>query len=588
MSFFMRFQPFHRQLFIVTYALIIGIMLAFAAYIYQHERGLRIDALNTLLLSQSDELSQRMGIDSLDYKVIENFLQYTPHQDLRITILDLTGNVLYDNATLRFDTLLNHYTRPEIKQLSAQSTAYAIRSSSTMKKRVFYVAKRFPNYLIRAALPYEATLNFLSVKQGFIWIVLLILILATSLLYIFARKLGKSIALLRNFALRAQSLQAVDARELFPENDLFAISKIIVDVYRKLNVANNTLRNEHDKLLEHIQLSNDGIAIFSDKKKELISNKLFIQYANILADSPIVQLEDILKIPEFFKLSSFITEQQKRIITAENLRVQKSSILEKNGTVFRINCIVFQDNSFEIVMRDSTKQEEENRIKRQLTQNIAHELKTPVCSIQGYLETIINTPNLDIDKKHQFINRCYTQTTRLADLLRDISQLNRLDEAAQVFDKKFVNLSQLTERVVHELIGQLDEKKIKVQLNIDSNVEIYGNESLLYSIFRNLIDNSMEYAGNGVHIHISCYRTDENYYYFSYSDTGIGIAEGHLNRIFERFYRVDNGRSRKLGGTGLGLAIVKNAVIYHKGSIVAKNMQAGGLEFLFHLSRLGK
>ena len=112
-----------------------------------------------------------------------------------------------------------------------------------------------------------------------------------------------------------------------------------------------------------------------------------------------------------------------------------------------------------------------------------------------------------------------------------------------------------------------------------------GNYSLLYSIFRNLMDNAIAYAGTNIHINISCFREDENYYYFSFADTGIGVSPEHLNRLFERFYRVDKGRSRKLGGTGLGLAIVKNAVLIHGGTISAKNNQGGGLEFVFTLAK---
>lgn len=99
------------------------------------------------------------------------------------------------------------------------------------------------------------------------------------------------------------------------------------------------------------------------------------------------------------------------------------------------------------------------------------------------------------------------------------------------------------------------------------------------------MDNAIAYAGTDIHIHINCFREDENFYYFSFSDTGIGVSPEHLSRLFERFYRVDKGRSRKLGGTGLGLAIVKNSVLIHGGTISAKNNQGGGVEFVFTLAR---
>lgn len=576
--------PFHKRLFITIYALVVGIILAFTVYIYHHEKTLRKESLQALLLSYADEISLRIKQQgAVDQDAIREFEAYAPDRNMRITLLTKNGDVLYDSETLRPDTLQNHYSRPEVKALDTKPNSYAIRYSDSMGKNYFYAAKNFPDYIIRCALPYTSTITFLSVKKGFIWIVLLILLLSTVILYQLTHKLGKSIALLRDFASRAQGIQAVDTQMLFPENDLGAISKIIVDIYAQLNHANKELSREREKLLEHIQLSHEGIAIFSREKKEILTNKLFVQYASLISDNVISSSEEILQTPEFTALAAFIARQQRGKFADDSRK--ESHTITKNGKIFKTECIVFQDKSFEIVISDITKLEEENRVKRQLTQNIAHELKTPVSSIQGYMETIINTPDLSEEKRNQFIARCYSQTVRLTDLLRDISQLNRLDEASQLFEKQEVSIHEVVHNIVHELQTELEQRNIATRIDIDAAVKILGNASLVYSIFRNLMDNSISYAGDGVRIHISCYRADENYYYFSYSDTGVGVSEEHLNRLFERFYRVDNGRSRKQGGTGLGLAIVKNAVLYHKGTISAKNMLTGGLEFLFSLKK---
>lgn len=139
--------------------------------------------------------------------------------------------------------------------------------------------------------------------------------------------------------------------------------------------------------------------------------------------------------------------------------------------------------------------------------------------------------------------------------------------------------------IINEVSLELEEKHISIVDSLKKGIQIKGNYSLLYSIFRNLMDNAIAYAGTNIQININCFREDENYYYFSFADTGIGVSPEHLNRLFERFYRVDKGRSRKLGGTGLGLAIVKNAVIIHGGNISAKNNQGGGLEFVFTLAK---
>ena len=154
-----------------------------------------------------------------------------------------------------------------------------------------------------------------------------------------------------------------------------------------------------------------------------------------------------------------------------------------------------------------------------------------------------------------------------------------------MIEMEHVDLSLMVANIINEVALELEQKQITVVNSVKKGIQIKGNYSLLYSIFRNLMDNSIAYAGTNIQISVNCFREDENFYYFSFADTGVGVPPEHLNRLFERFYRVDKGRSRKLGGTGLGLAIVKNAVIIHGGSISAKNNQGGGLEFVFTLAK---
>lgn len=228
--------------------------------------------------------------------------------------------------------------------------------------------------------------------------------------------------------------------------------------------------------------------------------------------------------------------------------------------------------------------EEQNILKRQLTQNIAHELKTPVASIQGYLETILDNPKIDEEKKALFLQRCYAQSQRLASLLHDISTLNRLDDAPEMMDFETVNITQLVANIVKETSLQMNEREMHFDNRLHGNIVIQGNQSLLYSVFRNLTDNAIAYAGQGVTITLSAEETEDRWM-FVFSDNGVGVPREHLPRLFERFYRVDKGRSRKMGGTGLGLAIVKNAVYLHGGTISVHNNMEGGLRFEFSLKK---
>ena len=228
--------------------------------------------------------------------------------------------------------------------------------------------------------------------------------------------------------------------------------------------------------------------------------------------------------------------------------------------------------------------EEQNVLKRQLTQNIAHELKTPVASIQGYLETVLENPNINEATKQQFLERCYAQSQRLASLLHDISTLNRLDDAPEMVDFETVDINVMITNIIKDTTLQLAERKMAFDNRLPQGVVVRGNQSLLYSVFRNLTDNTIAYAGEGTTITLSA-SADDDSWNFTFSDNGVGVPYEHLPRLFERFYRVDKGRSRKMGGTGLGLAIVKNSVLLHGGTITVNNNITGGLRFDFTLRK---
>lgn len=236
-----------------------------------------------------------------------------------------------------------------------------------------------------------------------------------------------------------------------------------------------------------------------------------------------------------------------------------------------------------IYKRLQSTRQEQDILKRQLTQNIAHELKTPVASIQGYLETILENPHIDETTKEQFLSRCYAQSERLTSLLRDISTLNRMDDAPALQTFEDVNISEIVDNIKKETALQLKERNMLFHDQLPGELIVKGNRSLLYSVFRNLTDNAIAYAGDGTEITLSA-RRHQDYWTFTFSDNGVGVPEEHLPRLFERFYRVDKGRSRKLGGTGLGLAIVKNAILLHKGTINVKNNPTGGLCFTFTIA----
>ena len=229
-------------------------------------------------------------------------------------------------------------------------------------------------------------------------------------------------------------------------------------------------------------------------------------------------------------------------------------------------------------------QEQQNQMRRELTQNIAHELKTPVASILGYTDTILDAPGMDEVTKRKFITRTNAQARRLTALLQDISTLNKMDYAPDMLQRERVDLSVLVADIVLESEQALKNKQMHFNNYLPQDICIAGNWQLLYSIFRNLTDNAINYAGAGTTIELSV-EDSADHYHFVFSDNGIGVPEKHLRRLFERFYRLDKGRSRDLGGTGLGLSIVKNAVLLHGGTISVCNTRPSGLRFDFTLKK---
>ena len=229
-------------------------------------------------------------------------------------------------------------------------------------------------------------------------------------------------------------------------------------------------------------------------------------------------------------------------------------------------------------------EQEKNRLKRHLTNNINHELKTPVASIQVCLETLLSGISLSEEKRQELIERCYTNNERLRRLLADVSLITRMEDGSVHIGKEKVVLNDILCEIADELAIMPDEERMTLHTDFNERVVILGNLSLIGSIFRNLIENAIAYS-EGKNIYISLMANDAKECHIRFEDDGVGVEEKQLTRLFERFYRVDKGRSRQKGGTGLGLAIVKHAVQFHGGTITASNRPNGGLRFDFILRK---
>ena len=575
--------PFSQRLFWSVFFMFLGFTVCFLLFQYQREREFAQEKLNNVLSNYNYQLFRKCQQSTDINQTVISFMDDIPQKDLRVTIIDPSGDVLFDNSGT--DEFNNHNDRSEVRKARLYNEGFAIRSSESTGKRYFYSASNIGGYIYRSALPYDPYVRgILTVNKDFIYFMALMTLIFFFVLSRFTFSIGKTISKLRDFALNVEKDRMPAVDYVFPNDELGDISQNIVTLYHRQQKAKNELSMEREKLIKHFQYSKEGFAMFTSEGREILSNILFIQFINVISDTQIHQVEDVTDIAELEPIRTFLNKNIRNLNRKKKV-LRESVTIDKNGKIFLIECILFLDNSYEISINDISRQEEESRMKRQLTQNVSHELKTPVSSIQGYLETILSNPDLSPDKRQFFLERCYSQSTRLTGLLRDISVLNRLDEASEMFDITEVNITKLIAEIQKECSQDMEEKHITSEIILPGDPTVFGNNSLLYSIFRNLYDNAIAYAGENIRITVNCYKEDPKYYYFSFSDNGVGIPEEHINRIFERFYRVDKGRSRKIGGTGLGLSIVKNGVNFHKGQISAKSSPGKGVTFFFTLKK---
>ncbi len=527
----------------------------------------KLNAYADLILANTAHLSRPIAS-------VDSVLAHFPDK-IRITLIDKTGRVLYDNRINDPSKLPNHTDRPEIVRANKLMQGSDARISDSNGIEYFYYAKRVNDSFIRIALPYDKEIKEkLKSDNTFLYYILILFIITLLLMNMVANRFGKSIRQLHDFITASES--GGNSDENFPNDELGAIGRRITQNYARLKEMNSEIATEREKLLQHIHSSEEGICFFTAEHEVEYYNGLFIRLLNAIVQEPTGRPADLFGDPSFEEVCAFLSNPSDSYF---------ETTTSKHGKIFSLRLNIFENKDFEIIINDITRQEKTRRLKQEMTGNIAHELRTPITSIRGYLETMLDQ-KLDPDKTRHFIAQAYKRTLGLSELIHDMGMITKMEAAPASFEFEEVDIAQLLSALREESEQDLAQKHIEMRWNIPDGTVVRGNPNLLYAIFRNLTDNVARYAGEGIEIVVSMYNDDGEYLYFSFYDTGRGIEdERHLNRLFERFYRINEGRTRDTGGSGLGLSIVKNAIALHKGSVMARNREGGGLEYLFNLHK---
>jgi two-component system OmpR family sensor kinase/two-component system phosphate regulon sensor histidine kinase PhoR len=437
--------------FLLIFAAFVTVLVVFEQ---KNEAAEKRKSLEKVLNVNTDIIHVYIQQNQLDKENIAALSALVPllEKQMRITVIDKSGSVIYDNDIENLQTVENHLNRPEIYKSLMADFGSDIRQSATLNRPFCYFAKMFDNqYFIRVALPYDSeTKKILKADNLFIYFALSAFLVGLLLLNLVSNRFAKSISQLRDFARSAKNNENLPQNIYFQDDELGEIGQEIQLIFEKSQKNQQLLALQTEKLIEHLQYSQEGLCLFTDKREKIYANSHFIQYRNFISDKPTFNVSEIFTDPAFAEIQKFLEKPQSKSVF--------TTTIHKNSKIFSVQALVFEDKSFEISIRDVSEQEKRRQMKQELTSSIAHELRTPVTSLRAYLETLNGQTDMPQNLQRQFISRSYSQTLRLSELIDDIALITKIEEAANRFPVDDINISTLLEELRTDLEYRLERK----------------------------------------------------------------------------------------------------------------------------------
>ena len=480
--------------------------------------------------------------------------------DHRITVISADGNPLLDTSA-DAERMENHASRPEVIAALAEGTGSDIRRSATLGKRMLYVARRVKNPdgdtgVVRVAVPMleleqEQSLLIQRLMLGAVFGVLLALLLGL----FFARRITRPIHQMTVVALKMRKGR-YDARiHDLPDNEFGVLGDALNQLGLELTLRLADVSRDEAQLRAMLAAMEEGVIAVDDHERVVFVNsaarKLLRLGNQNVAGTRLVELAPKADLIELITEARGEAASRRELLIGEQPRVSR---IQAEAQAFSAGAT----RGVVVVLQDITELRRLERVRRDFVANVSHELKTPLTSVRGYVETLLDGAMDDLENRERFLEKIEANVVRLNHLVMDLLSLARIESQQEGLQVEKVALRRIVESVVARHEDEMRAKELDCEV-LPGDVRVSGDPESLTQVVDNLVSNAIKYTPEQGRIEIELDRVDAQGR-LRVRDTGIGIPARDLDRIFERFYRVDKARSREMGGTGLGLSIVKHLV----------------------------
>ena len=574
---------------VVTLAVLAAVTLYCAHFFRHFYMDQTRKNLTTLAYAVAEQISTSLRAKDLsEIDKICKQLGLANRKETRFTVILPSGKVIGDSDEDPMQ-MANHSDRPETRKALSDGFGWSLRLSPTLGKNMMYVAVPIKEgdevkAVVRTAIPATAIDDALkSIYIKIFWGVVATVFCAAGLSLLISRRISEPIIEMKKIAERFASGDLDHRLLVSGPGELDSLANALNKMATQLQERIATITDQRNELEAVLSSMIEGVVAIDGQGRIVSINKAAATLLNI--DAQHVKNRMVEEVIRNVDLQEFI----KRTLNGRAPTEMDISLPAEGDRLFQLHGAPLPTEAGSkiravIVLNDMTRMRRLENVRREFVANVSHELKTPVTSIQGFVEALLEGAMNDHKQAERFLKIIARHSDRLNSIIEDLLTLSRLEEDKERKEISFevTELKYVLASAIELSSTKAEEKQMKIELICENNTKAKINAALLEQAMINLIDNAIKYSPSGDIIRIIAEQKN-NETTISVQDNGCGIAPEHLPRIFERFYVVDKSRSRKLGGTGLGLAIVKHIAQVHGGSVTVESSPRRGSTFTIHL-----